>query len=127
MVANVKKTPPVKKANKRGHNLAVDGAATRWKEGQSGNPLGKPLIKSNSVYWENKYAGFTEDEILKEINKPNLTLVQIAAVKHWMQLIEDPTKGHMVWQRWKELCERDQPKDTPAQMPDISITIIREG
>ena len=98
----------------------------RIKPGEVRNPLGKPLIKTDAVYWRKKYLTLSRPEIEAELKKPELKAIQIAVIRDVLELMKDPHKADKAWDRLREAYQRDEPLETTPPMPDIHITIVRE-
>jgi hypothetical protein len=111
---------------KRRNQLVKEGAPYRWRKGQSGNPEGKPFIKTNANYWRRKYSLFTVDELKVEAKKKDITAIQIAVLRDIREMIKEPSEANYGFKRLENQYQRDEPLNTTPVVPEVHITIVRE-
>ena len=75
----------------------------QWKPGQSGNPAGPPIAKTQLYRYLCKYLDMTRNQLLK-IDKDKLKLSQRGALKTALWIADGE------WQRIREIIERDEGK-----------------
>jgi tryptophanyl-tRNA synthetase len=122
MIANDKPSTPDKKVC----NLVEDGKATRWKQGQSGNPEGMPVIKTYANYWRRKYSTFTPEELKAEAKKKDITAIRIAVLRDIREMMKEPSEANYGFKRLENQYQRDEPLNTTPVVPEVHITIVRQ-
>jgi hypothetical protein len=126
MIANDKPDLPEKQVKMGNPNILEVGHDTRWKKGQSGNPEGKPYIKTNANYWRRKYSLFTLAELKEELKKKDITAIQIAVLRDVAEITKNPTEANFAFKRLENQYQRDEPLDTTPPVPEVHITIVHQ-